>query len=97
MGSISQREVEHVAQLARLELTDAEKPRFAEQLSHILRYVDQLQGVPTEGVPPTASVASEETVLREDTPRECLPLEKTLANAPESSEGFFVVPRILGK
>lgn len=97
MGSISQKEVEHVAQLARLELTDAEKTRFAEQLSHILTYVDQLQSVPTEGVPLTASVANEEPVLREDTPRECLSLEQALANAPESSDGFFVVPRILGK
>jgi len=97
MASISQKEVEHVAQLARLELTEAEKARFAEQLSHILTYVDQLQGVSTEGVPLTASVASEETVLREDTPRECLSLDKALANAPESHDGFFVVPKILGK
>jgi len=97
MASISQKEVEHVAQLARLELTEAEKARFAEQLSHILTYVDQLQGVSTEGVPLTASVASEETVLREDTPRECLSLDNALANAPESHDGFFVVPKILGK
>jgi len=97
MASISQKEVEHVAQLARLELTEAEKARFAEQLSHILTYVDQLQGVSTEGVPLTASVASEETGLREDTPRECLSLDKALANAPESHDGFFVVPKILGK
>jgi len=97
MASISQKEVEHVAQLARLELTEAEKARFAEQLSHILTYVDQLQGVSTEGVPLTASVASEETVLREDSPRECLSLDKALANAPESHDGFFVVPKILGK
>lgn len=97
MASISQKEVEHVAQLARLELTEAEKARFAEQLSHILTYVDQLQGVSTEGVPLTASVANEETVFREDTPRACLPPEKALANAPESHDGFFVVPKILGK
>lgn len=97
MASISQKEVEHVAQLARLELTEAEKSRFAEQLSHILTYVDQLQRVSTEGVPLTASVASEETVLREDSPRECLSLANALANAPESHDGFFVVPKILGK
>jgi aspartyl-tRNA(Asn)/glutamyl-tRNA(Gln) amidotransferase subunit C len=97
MVSISQTEVEHVAQLARLELTETEKSRFADQLSHILTYVDQLQGVPTEGIPPTASVANEEIMFREDTPRACLPLKKTLANAPESHDGFFVVPKILGK
>jgi aspartyl-tRNA(Asn)/glutamyl-tRNA(Gln) amidotransferase subunit C len=97
MASISQKEVEHVAQLARLDLTEAEKTSFAEQLSHILTYVDQVQGVSTEGVPLTSSVAIDKTVLREDTPRECLTLEQTLANAPESYNGFFVVPKILGK
>jgi aspartyl-tRNA(Asn)/glutamyl-tRNA(Gln) amidotransferase subunit C len=97
MGSISQKEVERVAQLARLELTDAEKTGFAEQLSHILTYVDQLQVVSTEGVPLTSSVVIDKTVLREDTPRECLSLDKALSNAPESHDGFFVVPKILGK
>lgn len=97
MASISQKEVEHVAQLARLELTEAEKAMFAEQLSHILTYVDQLQGVSTEGVPLTASVVSEDALLREDIPRDCLSLDKVLANAPESHDGFIVVPKILGK
>ncbi|PJA81222.1 MAG: Asp-tRNA(Asn)/Glu-tRNA(Gln) amidotransferase GatCAB subunit C [Nitrospirae bacterium CG_4_9_14_3_um_filter_51_5] len=97
MASITQKEVEHVAQLARLDLTEAEKPMFADQLNHILSYVDQLQGVSTEGVPLMASVAHEKPVLREDSPRECLPKEKALANAPESHNGFFVVPNILGK
>lgn len=97
MALISQKEVEHVAQLARLELTEAEQSTFAEQLSHILTYVDQLQGVSTDGVPWTASIANEDPVLREDIPRKGLSLEKTLANAPESHEGFFVVPPILGK
>lgn len=97
MAFITQKEVEHVAQLARLNLTESEKPMFAEQLNHILSYVDQLQGVSTEGVPLTASVAHEELVLREDSPRECLPMEKALANAPKSHDGFFVVPNILGK
>lgn len=97
MASISQKEVEHVALLAKLELTEAEKARFAEQLSHILAYVDQLQEVSTEGVTPTASGTTEGTVLREDIPQQGLSLEHALANAPESSEGFFVVPKILGK
>lgn len=97
MASITQQEVEHVAQLARLDLSEAEKPMFADQLNHILSYVDQLQGVSTEGVPPMASVAHEEQVFREDSPRECLSVEKALANAPESHNGFFVVPNILGK
>lgn len=97
MASITQQEVEHVARLARLDLTETEKPMFAEQLDHILSYVDQLQGVSTEGVPLMASVAQEKPVLREDIPGECLSVEKALANAPESHEGFFVVPKILVK
>jgi aspartyl-tRNA(Asn)/glutamyl-tRNA(Gln) amidotransferase subunit C len=97
MASITQKEVEHVAHLAKLELTEAEKSRFAEQLSHILTYVDQLQEVSTEGVTPTASGTHDGTVLREDIPQQGLSLEHAVANAPESSGGFFVVPKILGK
>ncbi len=97
MASISQHEVEHVAQLARLELTETERSRFAEQLSQILTYVDQLQHVSTEGTPLTAGMENRDPVLREDIPRQGLSVEEALANAPESHEGFFVVPKILGK
>jgi aspartyl-tRNA(Asn)/glutamyl-tRNA(Gln) amidotransferase subunit C len=97
MAVISQKEVEHVAQLARLDLTETEKSRFADQLSHILTYVDQLQDVATEDIPLTASVSKEDMVLREDIPHACLPQEKTLANAPESHDGLFIVPKILAK
>lgn len=97
MANISHKEVEHVAQLARLDLTEPEKTLFGEQLSQILTFVEQLQDVSTEGIPPTASVADQESVLREDIPREGLSQEQALSNAPESSDGFFVVPRILGK
>ena len=97
MASISQKEVEHVAQLARLELTEAEKTRFAGQLSQILTYVDQLQVVSTEGVPLTSSIAKETTMLREDIRKECLSRDQALSNAPEAIEGFFAVPAILEK
>jgi aspartyl-tRNA(Asn)/glutamyl-tRNA(Gln) amidotransferase subunit C len=97
MAHISQKEVEHVARLARLELTEPEKTLFGEQLSQILTFVGQLQEVSTEGIPPTASVVEQESVLREDVPREGLSRDQALSNAPEASEGFFVVPKILGK
>ena len=97
MASISQKEVAHVAQLARLDLTEPEKTLFGEQLSQILTFVGQLQEVSTEGIPPTASVADQESVLREDLPREGLSQEQALSNAPEARHGFFVVPKILGK
>lgn len=97
MEQISQKEVEHVAKLARLELTEPEKTLFGEQLNQILTFVGQLQEVSTEGIPPTASVVEQELVLREDVPREGLSREQALSNAPEASEGFFVVPKIIEK
>lgn len=97
MANISHKEVEHVAQLARLDLTEPEKTLFGEQLTQILSFVEQLQEVSTEGIPPTASVAEQTSILREDIPREGLSQEQALSNAPEASDGFFVVPKILGK
>ena len=97
MADISHKEVEHVAKLAKLDLTEVEKTLFGEQLSQILTFVEQLQDVSTEGIPPTASVADQESWLREDLPREGLTQEQALSNAPEANEGFFVVPKIIGK
>ncbi len=97
MSEISQKEVEHVAKLAQLELSDQEKDLFAGQLSQILTYVEQLQEVETAGIPPTASVAQPDTILREDIPQEPLTNEQALANAPQAEEGFFVVPKIISK
>ena len=97
MVDISHKEVEHVAKLAKLDLTKVEKTLFGEQLSQILTFVEQLQDVSTEGIPRTASVADQESWLREDLPREGLTQEQALSNAPEASEGFFVVPKIIGK
>ncbi len=96
MAEISQKEVEQVAQLAKLDLTEPEKTLFRGQLSQILTFVGQLQEVSTEGIPPTASVADQELMLREDIPREGLSQEQALSNAPESRDGFFVVPKIIG-
>lgn len=97
MASISRKEVEQVAKLARLDLTEIEKTLFGEQLSQILTFVEQLQEVSTEGIPLTASVAEQESFLREDLPRVGLTREQALSNAPEASGGFFVVPKIIGK
>ncbi len=97
MADISRQEVEHVAHLAQLDLTDQEQELFAGQLSQILNYVEQLQEIGTEGVPPTSSVAEQDSPLREDVPRESLTNEQALANAPHAEEGFFVVPKIISK
>ena len=88
-------EVEHVARLARLELSAEEKERMRRQLDAILGYVEQLRQVDTEGVPPTAHVLPLVNVMREDEMRSSYPLEAMLANAPDSDGAHVRVPRIL--
>ncbi len=88
-------EVEHVALLSRLELTDEEKRMFAEQLSAILEYAGMLDELDTREVPPTAHVLPLRNVFREDIEGAHLPLEKTMQNAPEREGNFFKVPRIV--
>jgi aspartyl-tRNA(Asn)/glutamyl-tRNA(Gln) amidotransferase subunit C len=92
---ISKEQVEHVAKLARLEISEAEREAFSRQLSDILTYVEQLKAIDTEGVEPTATVVDSAGVFREDRVRPSLPQEGALANAPEAAEGFFIVPRII--
>ena len=92
---ISRQDVEQVAKLARLEITETEKDAFTQQLSGILAYVEKLNALKTEGVEPTATVLGQSNVFREDKARPSLPVEKATANAPESSDGFFVVPKII--
>ncbi len=92
---IDKEEVEKVARLARLEITESEKEAFSEQLSSILTYMEQLKGLDTEGVEPTATVLEQTNVFRADELRPSLPVEDALANAPESSNGFFKVPKII--
>ncbi len=93
--NITKQEVEHVAKLARLELTEAEKDAFGRQLSSILTYMETLNTYDTEGVEPTATVLGEVNVFREDEVRPSLPVDRALANAPDRADGFFVVPKII--
>lgn len=92
---ISQAQVEHVARLARLEVSEEEKTTFARQLSGILTHIDQLKEVETAGVEPTATVLPTDNVFREDEVRPSLTQEQALANAPDQTDGFFRVPKIL--
>ena len=84
-------EVRHVAELAKLALSDDEVALFAEQISAILDYADQIQQVDTSGVPPTPYVLPLASVMREDERGACLSNAAALANAPDSSDGFFRV------
>ena len=92
---IRKEQVEHVAKLARLEVSEDEKAMFARQLSAILTYMDQLKEVDTEGVEPTATVLPTENVYREDAVKPSLTQERALAIAPDQAESLFRVPKIL--
>ncbi len=88
-------DVEHVARLARLELTPGEKVLFADQMGAILGYVEKLKGVNTEGIMPTSHAVPMENAFRDDVVRPSIGLERALANAPERSGSFFAVPKVI--
>lgn len=92
---ISREEVAHVAELAKLGLTEEELEGFTRQLSSILEYAQMLQEVDTEAISPTAQVIALENVMREDQPRPSFPPEGILANAPRREGDSFRVPLIL--
>ena len=92
---ISKDQVERVAKLARLEVSEDEKTTFARQLSSILTHIDQLTALDTTGVESSAAVLPTENVFRDDTVRPSLSQEQALANAPDQADGFFRVPKIL--
>ena len=92
---ITQKDVEKVAQLARLAVSAAEKETFAKQLTQILGHVDTLSQYDTAGIEPTTTVMGHVNVFREDLVRPSLSSEQALANAPEREADGFVVPKIL--
>lgn len=92
---ITLEEVEHIAELARLALTEEEKARYREQLSDILDYAARLQELDTADIPPTSSVLPGRSVLRPDRPRPGLSPQDLLRNAPQAEQGQFRVPPVL--
>jgi aspartyl-tRNA(Asn)/glutamyl-tRNA(Gln) amidotransferase subunit C len=88
-------DVEHVARLARLGLSQKEKELFAQQLSAILEYAEVLKKLDTKNVPPTSHAIPMKNVLREDKVIACENVEDILANAPDEEEHMFKVPKIL--
>ena len=92
---ISREDVQHVARLARLEISAEDLVRMQAELSNILAYIDKLRSVDTAGVPPTSHAVPLTNVMREDESRPSLPLADMLANAPEAAGDFFRVPRIV--
>src|SRR5689334_10575822 len=96
-SKLTRDDVLRIAELARLELTDAEVGLFTRQLDHILEYVEQLNEVDTTGVSPTSHAFAAEGSWRTDTLAGSLPLADSLANAPggDKERGLFKVPKVL--
>ena len=86
--------VDHVARLARLSLSDAERETFARQLADILAYAESIQALDTSGVEPMSHAAGAEA-FRDDAVAPCLDRERALQEAPDASDGLFRAPRIL--
>lgn len=93
--TLTLQEVEHIAQLARLELSPEEKERYRQQLSAILEYAARLQQLDTTGIAPTASVLPPHSVLRADEPVQGLTTAAVLSNAPSVEQNQFRVPPVL--
>jgi aspartyl-tRNA(Asn)/glutamyl-tRNA(Gln) amidotransferase subunit C len=93
---LSIEEVEHIAALARLALTDAEKRQYSEQLSDILDYAARLDELDTDQIPPTASVLDMHLRLREDESRPGLSPNDVLKNAADTQDDQFKVPPVFG-
>ncbi len=92
---VSRDDVEYVAKLARIELTEEEKNTLTSQLNSILGHIEKLSELDTEGVEPTFHVFDVRNVFREDEVRPSLPTEEILKNAPVRDGNFFKVPKII--
>jgi aspartyl-tRNA(Asn)/glutamyl-tRNA(Gln) amidotransferase subunit C len=93
--NISVADVEKVARLARLELSEEEKSLFAGQMAAILGYVDKLKELNTDGILPTSHAVPMENAFREDVARPAIGVEQALANAPDRVESFYRVPKVI--
>jgi aspartyl-tRNA(Asn)/glutamyl-tRNA(Gln) amidotransferase subunit C len=93
--SLTRTEVQHIAELAKLQLAEADAALYQEQLSDILDYIQRLNTLDTEAIPPTATVLPLHSVMRDDVAHPSLPVEDILANAPARAGDSFEVRVIL--
>jgi aspartyl-tRNA(Asn)/glutamyl-tRNA(Gln) amidotransferase subunit C len=95
--AITMKDVEHIAQLAKLEFTDAEKEKFTHQLNQILEYVEQMNKLDTSHVEPLSHVIELSNVFRVDEVKQGVSTEEALKNAPSKTEEFFKVPKVINE
>ena len=94
--AVTRKDVEHIAELARLKFTDEELNDFTGQLNEILAYVEKLNELDTENVEPLSHPIEGSNVFREDVIKPSISTEEALKNAPEKDEQFFHVPKVIG-
>jgi len=95
--AITIKDVEHIAILAKLEFTDAEKEKFTHQMNQILEYMEQLNSLDTSKVEPLSHVIELSNVFRADEVKPGVSTEEALKNAPEKDEHYFKVPKVLSE
>jgi aspartyl-tRNA(Asn)/glutamyl-tRNA(Gln) amidotransferase subunit C len=92
---IERQEVEHVARLARLKVTDEDVSSLTLQMNNILTYIDKLSELDTSDIEPMAHALSLPTPFRQDVAKPSLNIDESLANAPERNNNFLVVPKVI--
>jgi aspartyl-tRNA(Asn)/glutamyl-tRNA(Gln) amidotransferase subunit C len=95
--SVTIKDVEHIAKLAKLRFTEEEKKRLQMELNKILEYMDKIYELDLKDVEPLENINDTENVFREDKAEKCLTREEALKNAPAKTEEFFKVPKVLDK
>ena len=95
--AVTIKDVEHIAKLARLEFTEAEKEKFTYQLNQILAHIEKLNELDTTNVEPLSQVIELKNVFRKDEVKPSYPREEMLKNAPAKTEKFFKVPKVIGE
>ena len=95
--AVTIKDVEHIAKLAKLEFTDAEKEKFTHQLNQILEYVEQMNKLDTSHVEPLSHVIELSNVFRADEVKQGVSTEEALKNAPSKTEKFFKVPKVINE
>ncbi|MGY8695383.1 MAG: Asp-tRNA(Asn)/Glu-tRNA(Gln) amidotransferase subunit GatC [Verrucomicrobiia bacterium] len=95
MSDTGKIDIEYVAKLARIALSDDEKAKFSEQLGSVLGYIEKLEELDTEGVEPTAHPHPMENVWQEDVVSSELSVEAALQNAPKQRQNMIVVPKVV--
>jgi len=93
--SVTKKEVEHIAELARLKFSDEELESYTEELNQILAYVEKLNELDTENVEPLSYPIENENTLRKDETKECVTQKEALKNAPREDDKFFKVPKVI--